>query len=210
MLFNDGKLNRNNMKPKANSKTRIKRKDLPVSLIIQRDFQQFTLSHFQLVHGKIETKKFKRPTTYAADENVMLPHDEIEEKIFFKKIVLYPEAIPFLFTLEGCPKRLFLYLLLYKEEQEGAFIFNSSVIEHFRQFCEIYPPVYNQATVKQAMKHLRAQNIILNCKKGLNIINPLITGGNNEKDRIRLIKEYNFQLIQRDLDTYRNFYPRIY
>jgi len=192
-------------KTKPKSSIKIKEKDLPVSLIIQREFQRFTL-----LHQKIQTKKFKRPTTYAAHENILLPHAEIEEKIFFKKIVLYPEAIPFLFTLEGCPKRLFLYLLLYKEDRQGEFIFNSSVIEHFRQFCELYPPVYNQATVKQAMKHLRAQNIILNCKKGLNIINPLITGGNNEKDRIRLIGEYNFQLLQRGLDTYRNFYPRIY
>ncbi len=137
-----------------------------------------------------------------------MPSDYIEDRLMIKRLILYPEAIPYLFNLEGCPKKLFLFLLLFRIDIQGEFPFNSSVISLFKQLCELYPPIYSEDTVKQAMKHLRAQNIVLNLRKGVNMINPMITSGNTEQDRIRLIGEYNFQLLQQGLNTTKDFYPR--
>ena len=169
-----------------------------------KEFIKFTLHHQHMV-----TKKIVRITSYddMADE-IILPKTKIEEKLLFKKLVLYPEAIPYLFNLEGCPKKLFLYLLLFRHQRKDEFLFSSSDIALFIQFCELYPPIYSEDTVKQAMKHLRGQNIVLNARKGFNRLNPMITGGTSDKDRIRLIHEYSFQLLQQGLNSVEGFYPK--
>ena len=50
---------------------------------------------------------------------------------------------------------------------------------------------------------------MLNTRKGFNMLNPMITGGANDKDRVRLIKEYSFQILQQGLNAVEGFYPKL-
>ena len=124
--------------------------DIFASVNKHKEFLKFTLHNQRMV-----TKKVERIVSYDIDldYDIVAVKDKVEERLLLKKLVLYPEAIPYLFNLEGCPKKLFLFLLLFRQRREDEFLFNSSVISLFMQFCEIYPPLYGEDTVKQAMKH---------------------------------------------------------
>ncbi len=81
-------------------------------------------------------------------------------------------------------------------------------MENFKQFCGLFGESYNDSSIKQAIKHLRTQNIALNLNRGKNRINPLITGGKSVPERKTLIKNYSEELLNAGLKTYDNFYPK--
>jgi len=166
-------------------------------------FVEFTLKQ----NPTLTYARRKRTVAYVDLHSVKMPI-RIEEKLFDKRLILYPEAIPYIFNLEGCPKKLFLFLLLYREDRGGKFIFNSSVISLFHLFCELHQPVYSDDSVRQAMKHLRSQNIIFNLKRGENMINPMITGGKSLEERMRLMSEYTHELMKQGKNTLKDFYSR--
>ena len=172
-------------------------------------------------------KKITRPISGRLDSDGVKHLDFEELRIFGYAIRLYPEALPYMFKLDGCAKRLFLYLLMFhmkpikasakkKEKKaeelrfEGGieFRFNASIINEFLALCQLFGESYKEDSVKQAMKDLRKMNIVLNVKRGLNVVNPMITGGTSERARVALIKEYGFQLLQNGYDVINDFYPR--
>jgi len=180
--------------------------------IKHKEFLAFTS---EILKDKIKKKKRSRIIGYIYNEDVKMPVS-LDEILIDAKLTLYPEAIPYLFQLEGCPKKLFLFLLLYRTkvrshrvENEAKFKFNSSTISLFNQFCDIYPPVYGETSVKQAIKQLREQNIILSVGRGENLINPMITGGKNFRARCRLIQQYGEELVRQDKNPWECFYPKL-
>jgi hypothetical protein len=130
-------------------------------------------------------------------------------RVLNKAFPIYPEALAYLFKVEGCTKQLFMYLLIFHVDRgTGEFKFNASIVKEFLDLCKLFGESYKEDSVKQAMKNLRKMNVVLNLKRGLNMVNPMITGGNNEKARQSLIKEYGFQLLQEGKDVINDFYPR--
>lgn len=129
-------------------------------------------------------------------------------KVLNRVVTLYPEALPYLFTLEGCAKKLFLYLLfIHLDKQTGQVKFNISIIDEFKNFCNLFGDTYTDNSIKQAVKELRDKNIMYNLRKGLNRVNPLITA-KNEAARASLLKDYSFHIVNDGLDNETNFLPR--
>jgi hypothetical protein len=127
--------------------------------------------------------------------------------VLSRAITLYPESLAYLFTLEGCAKKLFLYLLfIHADRQTGEVRFNDSIIDEFTEFCEIFGVVYKLDSIKQAIKELRDKNILLNIRKGMNLINPMIT---SKSDALRnsAIKSYCFEIVKEGNDPYDDFFP---
>lgn len=159
--------------------------------------------------GKLPTKKIRRAIAEHVDKEGIKQLTFEEMGILSKGLILYPEAMAYLFFIEGCPRRLFFFLLMFHVDKDtGEVRFNASVILEFIDFCKLFDTVYEEDSVKQAMKDLREKNVFLNVKRGLDIINPMIAGGNSEKGRISLISEYGFKLLQDKKDVIFDFYPR--
>ena len=198
------------------------------------NFKDNSYTHSQFVKFCIERsslymapKKITRPISKRLDADGVKHLDYEEIRVFGYALRLYPEALPYLFKLDGCAKRLFLFLLVFhmkpskdhvKKKGKAAdelrfeggieFRFNASTVDEFLALCKLFGESYKEDSVKQAMKDLRKANIVLNVRRGLNVVNPMITGGTNERARVTLIKEYGFQLLQNGYDVVDDFYPR--
>jgi hypothetical protein len=155
-------------------------------------------------------KKYSRSIHVLKDEDIIVGTVQQDEKILLKKILLYPEAIPFLFTLEGCPQKLFYFILLFElEYKTGTFAFNASTIRKFMDFCKILNLNYKESAIKQAIKELSANNTVLSVKRGMYKMNPMITGSYSDYERTKLINEYSLDLINKKKDT-NSIYPTCY
>ena len=143
-------------------------------------------------------RKYERTISKISDGDIVLGTIKQDERILLKKILLYPEAIPFLFSLEGCPQKLFYYILLFElDYKTGVFLFNASTIKKFTDFCRIINICYKESAIKQAIKQLSASNIVLSIKRGQYKMNPMITGSYSDYERTKLINEYSLALINK-------------
>jgi len=189
------------------------KKNSPVAALasnenIHKEFVQFYDAHNSCFIPKKILSRAVSIKTDNSDSDKIKTIENVELRVLNKVIVLYPESLAYLFVLEGCTKRLFLYLLfLHTERLTGEIRFNTSTIREFIEFCKLFGIEYKEDSVKQAMKELRENNILLNLQRGKNLINPMITGA-SEKARTSAIKEYSFQLAKKGHDAVADFFPR--
>jgi hypothetical protein len=154
-------------------------------------------------------RKYERTIGEIKSEDIIVAHLKQSERILLKKILLYPEAVPFLFSLEGCPQKLFYYILLFElDYKTGTFYFNESVIKKFIDFCSLLNFVYKPSVIKQAIKNLSANNIVLSIKRMEYKMNPMITGSYSDYERTKLINEYSISLIHKRKDN-NSIYPTL-
>jgi hypothetical protein len=70
------------------------------------------------------------------DKDDISTFKEQKEKLLTNKLYFYPEAIPFLFKLEGCSQKLLFYILLFElNYNTGKFVFNDNSLCKFNDFC---------------------------------------------------------------------------
>lgn len=143
---------------------------VPKSLSSHKLFVEFYQNHAKVTGKPVEQSRAIRIVEKSDVEKFKeLEFDKV--KAFNIGFALFPEALPFLFTLDGCAKRLFLYLLfVHLDKSTGEIRFNASVIDEFESFCKLFGETFKRDTIKQAIKDLRERNIILNVRKGLNWI----------------------------------------
>lgn len=124
--------------------------------------------------------------------------------------MLYPEAIAYLFTLEGCSKNLLFYLLFFSHNtSESTLKCNAYIKRRFKDFASNFFGIkYKSSTIDQAIKELRSKNIMISISTGLNLLNPLLAGDKNEFSRRSKISEFATKLAMESGKADINFYPR--
>lgn len=181
--------------------------NIPKPLTAHRLFLEFYKNHSKAIGKPTKQSRAIRIVEKSSAEDFKeVDFDKLQ--IFNIATNLYPEALPFLFTLDGCTKRLFLYLLfIHLDKSTGEIRFNTAVIEEFEHFCKLFGESFKRDTIKQGIKELRERNILLSVQKGLNIVNPLITA-KNESQRQSALRAYSFKLVEDDKDPYEDLLPK--
>jgi hypothetical protein len=157
--------------------------------------------------GRYCNKRMRRSLRSKLSEGIRIPL-YVQETVLGGKVSFYPEAAAFTFYLDGCPRILFNYLVFFELNVDiGRFKWNPQVMERFITHCSLFKKEYRDTAIKQALRRLVKDNIVLNYKRGEYLINPLITGGSNEAGRRDLIKKYTAHLIKKGKDPDIDFYP---
>ncbi len=161
-------------------------------------------SHFK------KYRKYERPVIKLKNENEIVLLVKQSERTLLGGITLSAEAILYLVSLDGCPQKLFYYILFFElDYKTGVFLFNASVIKKFTDFCRMINLNYKESVIKQAIKQLSTNNIVLSIKRGKYKINPLVTGGNSGYGKIKQINQYSLNLIDKRKD-FNSIYPSSY
>jgi hypothetical protein len=124
--------------------------------------------------------------------------------------LIHPEAVAFLFNLDGCSKNLLFYLILNQVNITTCkYCFNQHVIDEFREHAStVFYTEYKNETIKKAHRSLVERNLTSNVSRGIYFINPFITGGKSEADRRILLTEYSKHLIKKKgADPVKDIYP---
>ncbi|RYY39020.1 MAG: hypothetical protein EOO08_12145 [Chitinophagaceae bacterium] len=150
--------------------------------------------------------RVRRVVSARKSEGVVLPEHN-QETVSKTGIVFYPEALEYLFFLEGIPKKLFLFLTFYyASPKTNLFRYNAHTVTDFNAFCsDMNSNIPSPHTTKQALETLKGRNILLNKQKGLYMINPLIAA--SPLLRRDLIGEYSNLLLKKKRDIINDFYP---
>jgi len=146
-------------------------------------------------------RKYTRPIIKLKSENNVTLLIKQNERTLLGDITLNAEAILYLMSLDGCPQKLFYYILFFElDYKTGVFLFNASVIKKFTDFCKRLNLDYKESAIKQAIKQLSANNIVLSIKRGKYKVNPMIAGGNSKHEKIKLTCEYSLNLLDKRKD----------
>jgi hypothetical protein len=134
-----------------------------------------------------------------------------KEFIFKRKLKLNPEALPFLFNLNGYPKKLLIFILLDDfDETTCEYRWNAQKIEVFQNFCLSIDKTRkcSIAMAKKAHLSLVKENVALSISRGHYMLNPLIAGGNVTAAERELIAKYSDCLIRKIGNAETHFYPK--
>jgi hypothetical protein len=141
---------------------------------------------------------------------IIIPiHDEL--RVLSPMVHIHPEAAAYTFGLEGCPRKLFWFILLYKLDiRTGEFPFNAQTTQQFQEYCSIFESSpYTAGVVKKARRTLVERNIIQSLKREHYMMNPLIAGGTNDDTRRILIAKYNGHLLDKGKSAPKYFLPAV-
>jgi hypothetical protein len=174
----------------------------------QKILQDFTFNK-NITGGKYALAKFDRVISYRQSDNVTMP-ETAEEKVSKNGVVLYPELMEYIFHLEGLPKRLLLFIIYYYVDfTTNQFLFNHQVIKDFNRYSQVMSGKgHPDRVVKDSIRALVEMNIVLNMKKGVYMLNPMIAGGKSFDTRRVSIKEYSKLLVDKGKDPVIDFYPK--
>lgn len=167
-----------------------------------RSFQDHALrSH----HFK--KKKMKRIAD--AYEDRILLHTHTQEAILEPKVSLYPEFNAYTFHLEGCPRKLLLYIIFYEADRDSLrFKYNAHMRARFVEYCNLFGKKYTDSAIVQGFKELVRFNTILSFDdRGDYMLNPMLAGNSVEARRRERINQYCQKLIEKGWDTSADFYP---
>jgi hypothetical protein len=154
---------------------------------------------------------FSRPVTKTQNEDGITELIFNKDYIFEKKVKLNLEAIPFIFLLDGYPKKLLMFILLDNfDETTCEYSWNAQKIELFQNFCLSINSTQtcSAAVAKKAHRRLVDENATLSKARGIYMLNPLIAGGNSVSARRELIYSYSNLLIQNNGNAQSKFYPK--
>ena len=161
--------------------------------------------------SKLRLRKFKRPVKYKKRSDSFIEIINLDDRMLCSKNpLIHPEAVAFLFNLDGCSKNLLFYLILNQVNVTTCqYSFNQHVVDEFREYAStVFYTEYRNETIKQAHRSLVERNLTSNVSRGIYFINPLITGGKSEADRRMLLTEYSKHLIQKKgADPVKDIYP---
>lgn len=156
-------------------------------------------------------KNIQRVTDKQIDKAGFVTPIRSSEKVSASGIPFFPELLNYLIELDGCPKNLFLYLVLYcMKPESNEFIWNQQVIDDFNKTmlsCSNGNISYSPATIKRGIRTLVDMNLIINVKRKTYKINPLAICHNNQSRRATLINEYSNIIINNGKDCEADFYP---
>ncbi len=134
----------------------------------------------------------------------------VDDKFVTPNLRLNPEAVAFLFHIDGCAKNLALFILLKElDYNSGQYKFNQHIVDDFIEYSnQLFYTKYKVDTVKKAHRTLVEQNLTTNISRGIYLINPLFVGGKNETGRRILISDYNKHLrTKKSADVVQDIYP---
>lgn len=116
-----------------------------------------------------------------------------------QRACLSDEALLYLVHLSGHPKNMFLFIVFYLINTETLeFKTDSSIKYKYVEFCKATgcrPPVI--VTINDAIKRLSEIGLILNVKKNLYMINPIVLGYSYDINRSKAITLYANKLKER-------------
>jgi hypothetical protein len=153
---------------------------------------------------------FQRPVKKKFEDDVVL-FENVSDKIFCKKLDLTPEAFQFIFFLEGCPKKLLLFILLEDfDESTCEYSWNATRIENFKEFCRLIDSSsnYTDKVIKNAHRTLVTQNVTMCLARQQYMLNPLLVSSRSRASKSELIGKYSTLLIDFGLDTIARYYPK--
>jgi hypothetical protein len=160
---------------------------------------------------KFKVKRFERPINSSpsyAEGITML--NKTTEKFITPELNLHPEAVAFLFYVEGCAKNLLFYLVLYElNNHTGHYPFNAQIVSRFKSYAaDLFGREYTEDTIQQAHRKLEQNNVTANISKGKYFLNPLVAGGKSEAARRSLISDYSKLLNSKpQKDPFMDLYP---
>ena len=161
--------------------------------------------------SKLRLKKIKRPVKYKKRSDSFIDIINLDDRMLCSNnSLIHPEAVAFLFNLDGCSKNLLFYLILNQVNITTCkYCFNQHVIDEFREHAStVFYTEYKSETIKKAHRSLVERNLTSNVSRGIYFINPLITGGRSETDRRILLTEYSKHLInKKGADPIEDIYP---
>ena len=174
---------------------------------------KYSVTKHKKVTQRVNTETFKRPVNYIKDpqSGVVYPCS-VRDKFLIINYRMHPEALPFLFHIDGCAKNLLLYLIFFKVDlYTNAYAWNAHIQDHFIEYAENHHKKrYTQNTVKQAHELLKKYKITLTIKKGNCFLNPYLASCTNKDKRRSLINQYTKVLLDKGKDAYNLAYPKYY
>lgn len=169
--------------------------------------REFTFNEFK--HKIYRVKKMITNVGWKEDGGVVI-HQEGHDRYAYPGRTIYPEFLEYCYTIEGCPKKLLLYIVFHHlDDSNNRFLYNAQVIHDFNSYNKLKTggKPYSTQTVKDARDKLVEMNIILNIKRYEYMMNPAFIGGENLLAKARLIREYTSLLIEKGKDPMTCFYP---
>lgn len=113
------------------------------------------------------------------------------------------EALLYLVHLSGHDKNMFLFIMFYLINTETLeFKTDSSIKYKYQEFCKAAgyksPAI---VTINDAIKRLSEIRLILNVKKNLYMINPIVLGYSSDLNRSKAIRIYSQKLFDKGKDV---------
>ena len=155
-------------------------------------------------------KKIDRSKSLSKYQGILIPVPS-NETVSSEGRTIYPEFLEYCYSLEGCPKKLLLYLMFHQVDLKSCeFTFNDQTIHAFKSYhtivCNHRKP-YTTNAIKSALRMLVKVNVSTCVKRGKYMLNPMIMGGMSSSHRRSLIIAYSFKLLMKDKDVSTHFYP---
>lgn len=156
-------------------------------------------------------KKIERRIGIIADEGINILQSQ-NELISGSGRTLFPEFVEYCYFLEGCSKKLLLFLVFHHVNHITCeFLYNDQTVHNFNKYNSIMAdgkPPYKASAIKGALRKLVDSNLIGNLATGKYMLNPMIMGGNSVPQRMSLINTYSLALIRKKKDTIEGFLPK--
>lgn len=155
-------------------------------------------------------KKIERRTGIIADEGVNIFETQ-NELISGSGQTLFPEFVEYCYFLEGCPKKLLLFLVFHHVNHITCeFLYNAETVHDFNKYNSIMADgksTYKPSAIKGALQTLVNSNLIGNLTRGKYMLNPMIMGGTGVSQRVSLINKYSQHLFKKKRTQLMVFYP---
>jgi hypothetical protein len=133
----------------------------------------------------------------------------LDQLLHFKHIKFHPEAISFLYHLEGVSKKLLLFIIGFLLDPENnEFLWNPTTKEQFIAYCNLFGDKYTPTTIDSAIKTLGKSNCVISLRRTKYMLNPLIITDKATRSRNFILAKYNLQIFNKGLDQNANYYPK--
>lgn len=156
-------------------------------------------------------KKIERRTGIIADEGINILQSQ-NELISGSGRALFPEFVEYCYFLEGCPKKLLLFLVFHHVDQNTCeFLYNAETVHNFKKYDSIMADgksPYTASSIKGALRKLVDSNLISGLTQKKYMLNPMIMGGAGVFQRVSLINKYSLALLRKRKNTIDGFLPK--
>ena len=163
--------------------------------------------------GKRDYMSIKTPLLIKADSDAKIITTNNSNSVYLsnQRACFSDEALLYLVHLSGHPKNMFLFIVFYLINTETLeFKTDSSIKYKYVEFCKAtgcQPP--SIVTINDAIKRLSEMRLILNVKKNLYMINPIVLGYTYDLNRSKAIRIYSQKLFDKGKDVKDWLVPQI-
>ena len=164
-----------------------------------RKLKHVVTKHKKVVQ-RVHAESFKRPINYITNkETGIIQPCYVKDRFLVINYRLHPEALPFLFSVDGCAKNLLLYLVFFKVDiYSNRYTWNALIQDQFKEYAiENHQKSYSRSTIKQAHEILKFQNITISVGRGLCFLNPRVASCTNKDKRRDLNNAYSTVLLEK-------------